>query len=106
MKIHYLKIEQKYLDEVTAKRKTFEVRKNDRDFKINDVVYLCGLDPESKKLNGKIVKVIITYILDDFKPLNEFCVFSFVILQRRSNKRKKRISNALDAGFRLVVNIN
>ncbi|EED1975124.1 DUF3850 domain-containing protein, partial [Listeria monocytogenes] len=39
-RIHDLKILPIYFAEVVAKRKTFEIRKNDRDFCVGDMVRL------------------------------------------------------------------
>lgn len=38
MKLHELKIEHKYLIEVYMGRKTFELRKNDRDYEVGDLI--------------------------------------------------------------------
>lgn len=40
MKIHELKILPQYFEEVLKGNKTFEIRKNDRDFKIRDILIL------------------------------------------------------------------
>jgi ASC-1-like (ASCH) protein len=42
--IHELKLQQPYFDEVWNNRKTFEIRKNDRDFKVSDTVILKEYD--------------------------------------------------------------
>ena len=40
MKIHELKLDTEYFDDVKSGLKTFEIRKNDRDFKVGDVLAL------------------------------------------------------------------
>lgn len=40
MKVHELKLNTKYYDDVKKGLKTFEIRKNDRDFKVGDVLSL------------------------------------------------------------------
>ena len=40
MKHHYLKILPEYYEAVKSGDKTFEVRKNDRDYQVNDVLHL------------------------------------------------------------------
>ena len=37
---HYLKIETEFFQAIEKGRKKFEIRKNDRDFKVYDMVYL------------------------------------------------------------------
>lgn len=80
--IHQLKIVQPYFDDVVSGKKTFEVRKNDRGFKLNDVLMLLEYDPskadnsKSKGLTGQYITARITYILDD----PEYCKEEYVIL--------------------------
>lgn len=38
MKIHELKLDIKYFDDVKSGKKNFEVRKNDRDFQVGDIL--------------------------------------------------------------------
>ena len=38
MKIHELKIKEEYYKEVALGRKTFELRKNDRDYQVGDLI--------------------------------------------------------------------
>lgn len=63
IKIHELKILPKYYQAVLECRKNFEVRKNDRDFKIGDELYLKEWDGE--KYTGRSIYRTITYILKD-----------------------------------------
>lgn len=44
MKLHELKIEHKYLIEVYMGRKTFELRKNDRDYQVGDLIHFVKTD--------------------------------------------------------------
>lgn len=37
---HYLKCETEYYQAIEQKKKMFEVRKNDRDFQVGDLIYL------------------------------------------------------------------
>lgn len=65
--IHDLKTEQPYFDLIVSGKKTFEVRRNDRDFKLYDILNLQEYIP-FKFINplgytGREIKVIVTYIL-------------------------------------------
>lgn len=64
-KTHELKILPKYFSEVYSGNKTFEVRKNDRNFKVGDMLILKEWDIENQKFTGNQVKRKITYILDN-----------------------------------------
>ena len=63
--LHELKILPEYYEEVKAGNKTFEVRKNDRDYMKNDTLHLKAWDGE-KYLNRPPLERRITYILDNF----------------------------------------
>ena len=71
---HKLKILPEYFTDVINKKKTFEVRFNDRDFKVGDIVKLCEYIPD-KGYTGRSVFVKITYILDD----KNYCKDGFVV---------------------------
>ena len=48
MDVHYLKIKPEYYKDIDRGLKTFELRKNDRDFKVGDILMLIKLDGEGK----------------------------------------------------------
>lgn len=74
MKVHNLKIKPQYFKDVVSGIKTFEVRKNDRNFKVGDLMVLETYDNE--QFTGGFVNTEITYILDDPK----YCKKGYVIL--------------------------
>lgn len=61
--IHELKIYPEYFKAVTSGQKTFEVRRNDRDFQVGDFLALNEHDPQ-KGYTGRCCIVEIAYILD------------------------------------------
>lgn len=63
--IHALKQEKQYFCDVINGRKLFEVRQNDRGFKVGDLLALNEWDPETKEYTGRSCLVYIDYILDD-----------------------------------------
>lgn len=63
MKVHPLKTWPEYF-EVVGKTKTFEVRINDRNFKVGDVLWLQEYKPETKEYTGRDKKFTITYVLE------------------------------------------
>lgn len=62
--IHELKILPEYFEAVTSGRKQFEIRKNDRDYKVNDLLILREYDLQKDEYTGKSYVVKITYITD------------------------------------------
>ena len=79
MQIHELKTIQPYFEDVWCDRKTFEIRKNDRDFQINDLLVL-------KEYNGMMLRNIVAkiiYILDDINYVKEgFVILGIKILEK------------------------
>ena len=60
MKIHELKLQQPFFDDVYYNRKKFEVRKNDRNYKVGDRLKLVEFPSE----NPRYVLKDIEYILE------------------------------------------
>lgn len=60
---HELKIYPKYYEDVISGQKTFEVRKNDRNFNVGDILVLKEWD--NIRYSGRVCNVIITYMIDD-----------------------------------------
>lgn len=74
-KVHELKTLQPYFAEVASGNKTFEVRKNDRDFKVGDLLKLMEFDPV-EGLTGRVITTKVSYVLDDTK----YCKKGYVVL--------------------------
>lgn len=64
--VKVLKIKRDYLDKIVSGEKPFEIRFNDRDYKVGDVLVLRDFDRDF--LEGTAV-VEVTYILDKFDGL-------------------------------------
>lgn len=62
MKTHDLKTHPQFWEQVLLGTKSFELRRNDRDFKVNDFVRLNRFDP-SFGFTGETQSYAITYIL-------------------------------------------
>ncbi len=74
--IHVLKILPEYYEPVSEGIKKFEIRKNDRDFKVRDYIVLREWD--GKRYTGKYYTGRISYILDDPDYVKDgYVVFSF-----------------------------
>lgn len=67
-KVHDLKILPIYFNAIVDGSKTFEVRKNDRNFQIGDELYLREFI--DGKYTGNYVIKIVTYALEDKEYLN------------------------------------
>ena len=74
MKVHNLKIKPCYFNDVIKGVKTFEVRYNDRDFKIGDYITLEEFNNHG--YTGRFITAEIIYILKD----NEYLKENYVVL--------------------------
>ena len=71
--IHSVKCLTDYFNDVLSGRKGFEVRKNDRDYRVGDFLALNEFDGSS--YTGRCAMVYVDYLL-----ANEFCKEGFVIM--------------------------
>ena len=74
---HKLKIEPRYFMEVYEKRKTFEIRKNDRDFKVGDTLILQEYMKEHRQYTGNVLRRKITYITD-YAQQDDYIVMAII----------------------------
>lgn len=61
--IHELKLLKEYFEDVLLGLKTFELRKNDRNYKVGDILVLREYDQIEEDYTGRKVKRVVTYIL-------------------------------------------
>lgn len=73
IRVHELKVWHEFYDSLVtedlSKRKTFEVRRNDRDYKVGDFLLLKDYYPKVKAYSDKFTWKRITYILNDIRFL-------------------------------------
>lgn len=76
-RIHELKTIQPFFDQIKHGTKKFELRKNDRDFRINDILILKEYIPNTDLLTGEILAVKVIGILDQFIGIQQgYCIMS------------------------------
>lgn len=76
---HELKILPEFFEAVSSREKSFEIRKNDRNFKVGDWLILKEWDNEKEKYTGREVKRYVSYIFygtEDFGLHPDYCVMS------------------------------
>ena len=83
MKVHNLKIEQKYYDRIIDRTKTFEVRNNDRDYQVGDMISFAVLQDNAEPWASD-QQYKITYIMhsNDIIDLGEDVIMSIELVQR------------------------
>lgn len=80
-KTHDLKISSVYFDDVKNGKKPFEVRYNDRNYEVGDILNLREYDRGA--YTGREVKKKVSYVLDN----REHCKDGYVILGLKGVKK-------------------
>lgn len=80
-KYHRIKILPKYFNDIVAAgggRKRFELRKNDKDYKVGYMVTLC--ECIGKEYTGRKMTIEIMYLLKDcpeYGLMDGYCIFGW-----------------------------
>lgn len=79
MNTHHLKIWPDHFEAVRSGLKTFEVRKDDRDFQVGDLLHLNEYDPDKGQFTGQFMRVKVTYKIAGgyFGIEKGYCVLGF-----------------------------
>ena len=86
MNVHELKTWPEYFQAIIDGIKPFEVRKNDRDYQVGDILLLREYDPIISEYTARDILVEVTYILDK-KP---FAPDGYVIMAIDPEKAYKQ----------------
>ena len=97
---HKLKIKSEHFSAVINKTKTAEIRYNDRNYQVGDILILNEID-ENGNFTGKNCAVIVTHVLDD----NQYLQNGYVMLSFRMFYSGELNINEIKAqGIREAVN--
>lgn len=85
MKIHKLKTWPEYFEAKWQKQKTFEIRENDRDYMVGDILNEYEYHPRIKEYSGRMIKSKVTYCMTD----SDFVKKGFAVMALRELARKE-----------------
>lgn len=87
--VHRLKTDPLVFEDVLSKSKSFEIRKNDRDFQVNDVLVLLETKYSGEEMSlgmpleytGRAIQALVTYILKGpiYGLKKDWCIMSIDI---------------------------
>lgn len=79
-KVHQIRLAKSYFDDVANGIKTFELRKNDRGYKKGDILEM--MEFADGKNTGRTVKVLVTYILEDYTGIEDgYCIMATKLMK-------------------------
>ncbi len=79
MATHKLKTWGPYFFAVEAGLKTFEIRKNDRDFNVGDTLILQEYEPDSMEYSGREIAKTVNYMAQGVFGLpDDVCVMALI----------------------------
>jgi ParB family chromosome partitioning protein len=85
-KIHDLKCWPEYFKALVSGEKSFEFRKDDRDFSVGDKLFIEEWDPETERYTGAYVAFRVTYIACGSLIPDGFCVMSIVPIEKAGDR--------------------
>ena len=92
-KIHTIRIAAMYFDDVANGIKTFELRKNDGDYKVGDILEL--MEFKGGRNTGRSIKVDIVYMLEEYSGLEEdWCILGIQV--RPEEKKETEIQGQME----------
>lgn len=79
-KVHQIRLLKSYFEDVANGIKTFELRKNDRGYKKGDILEM--MEFTDGKYTGRAVRVIVTYILEDYTGIEDgYCIMAIKLMK-------------------------
>lgn len=79
-KVHQIRLTKTYFDDVANGIKTFELRKNDRGYKVGDILEM--MEFADGKNTGRTVKVLVTYMLEGYTGIEDgYCIMATKLMK-------------------------
>ena len=98
-KVHHIKLGATFFEEVASGEKTFELRKNDRGYKKGDILEM--MEFKDGKNTGRTVRVLVTYILEEFAGLEDgYCIMATSLLNENGEPFDRADLNQICADIR------
>lgn len=91
--VHEIKLRKEFCDDVLSGKKSFEIRNNDRGYKVEDLVLFIPIDEEGNAIDHDILEHIfmITYVLEN----EEFLPEGYVAFSIKDMKKTRADEGAM-----------
>jgi ParB family chromosome partitioning protein len=78
-KVHQIRLVSIYFDDVCSGKKSFELQKNDRHYKVGDIIEM--MEFADGKNTGRSVRVLVTYLLEDYPGIEDgYCIMATLLM--------------------------
>lgn len=78
-KVHQIRLGASFFDDACSNIKSFELRKNDCDYKVGDILEM--MEFADGRNTGRMVRKLVTYILEDYAGLEDgYCIMATKLL--------------------------
>lgn len=95
-KVHDIRLGASFFDDVLKCQKNFELRKNDRGYKVGDILHM--MEFKDGRNTGRSVKRKVIYMLEDFTGLEDgYCILGIEPIQEDAEGRGAGQDTAQDA---------
>lgn len=86
-RVHTIRIAAKYFDDVSSGKKCFEFLKNDRNYKVGDILEM--MEFKEGKNTGRVVRVKVTYFLDGLSGMEDsYCILGTSLVDMEDGVKK------------------
>ena len=80
-KVHQIRLGASFFEDACSNRKSFELRKNDRNYKKGDILEL--MEFVDGRNTGRTVRKLVTYILEDYAGLEDgYCIMATSLVNK------------------------
>lgn len=77
--VHQIRLAKDYFADVAAGVKSFELRKNDRGYKVGDILEL--LEFSEGRNTGRLIRAGVTYIMEDYTGIEDgYCIMAIKVV--------------------------
>lgn len=81
--VHQIRIATTYFEDAASGRKSFELRKNDRNYKEGDILEM--MEFKDGRNTGRIIRKVVTYLLENYSGLEDgYCIMGIKAIDNDS----------------------
>lgn len=80
-RVHQIRKSFEHFDDIANGKISFELHRNDRDYKVGDILEM--IEFKNSRNTGRMVRVMVTYILEDFIGIEDgYCIMAIALINQ------------------------